>query len=368
MDMSKHMFSDKDTDLVTRLSNSSDECQRYVQELCFKYGLKVYGNAKVRYYQGSGCSFEPFGNVTTEAYETIAYILSDDKGSPMCYAGATLCKDFINGTKERIRPVYHFESAHVLDDTKGDRYHKTISSLKLSYVLNRITKNITGIRNTRLISKFGHGEVDKVIKASCNVKQSLREFSDITLSAEMQHCLLEAYLTTDSKKINAHARQEYVNKLDEFKRASDKITNHSYIRDNMLKKPMYILGRYQPRDGGGEPNVMLIGTVTPTISESGQYDTSTLDVKHYYGEDYKLNPVYDTMKGKLLMYKLYLDNFKEGKDDGKATRISPYHSCFDGWHRSDVEYVHDENSNVMTVKDESRNINIIWTIIYNIDK
>lgn len=362
--ISKHMFSDKDTDLLTLFSSSSEECQRYVQELCFKYKFKIYANARVGYYQGGTCSFSPFAQVGTSTASK-AYILSDEEGRPICYAGATRTKDFINN-KERIRHVYHFESAYTLNDTNGMDNYQSISSLKLSYVLNRIAKNIIGIRKTRLISKFGHGEVDKVIKASCDVKKSLKEFSDITLPAEMQQCLLEAYLTTDNKKINAHARQGFVNKLDEFKRASDKITNHSHIRDNILKTPMYVFGTYRPDSEGAKSNVVLIGTVRPTINQSGQYDTSTLEVKHYYGEDYKLNPVYDTIKGKLLMYKLYLDNFKM-KDDSQPSRISPYHSYFEGWHRSDIDFVHDENSNVITVRDESRHINIIWTIVYNIE-
>tara|TARA_R100000935_G_C2817736_1_gene158130 strand:+ start:157 stop:1278 length:1122 start_codon:yes stop_codon:yes gene_type:complete len=369
---SKYIFSDKDTKLSKQLEGISMNTTMYIQEVCHRHKVKVYAHAGVSHYTGSTCDFRPFDSVkaiTTNSHKNevtsdFGVMLCNDEGVLICYVGTT--NDVGNTGGEHVnRPVYHFQSNCTLDDTGSDSNSKSVSSVKMSYVLKRIKANWELVLSRPLIKPMHGGIINRILDVACDWKKTTTVYEQLSLSTKLQHELVKCFVNKKYDSISASYNEEYKDKLKEFDTMLEQVSNEKRLNSLMIDKPMYVMGTYVY---GNEENLankdtMWLGEISVISEEDRSRPTiKSSDVRLYHYEDYKTSPIYDKIKGKLLMYQLHLD----GLDPEGMKRISPYHGFSNGWSEGDT-LSYNEDLGAITIRDNASDITTIWTIIFNID-
>tara|TARA_R110000765_G_scaffold386522_2_gene478578 strand:- start:327 stop:1451 length:1125 start_codon:yes stop_codon:yes gene_type:complete len=369
----KYIFSDKDTKLIKQLEGISMNTTMYIQEVCHRHNLKVHSHAGVAHYTGGTCDFRPFHGVkptTTNSHKNevtsdFGVILCNDDGVLICYVGTT--NDVGNTGGEHVnRPVYHFQSSSVLNDTGADSNSKSVSSVKLSYVLKRIKANWEDVLKTPLSRPITGGLIKRLLDVVCDWKKTTTVYEKLSLSTKLQHELVKCFVNKKYDSISASYNEAYKDKLKEFDTMLEKVSNEKGLNSLMTDNPMYVMGTYVHGNHEAIPNnnTMWLGEISVTSEEDrARPIIKSSDVKLYHHADYKTSPIYDKIKGKLLMYQLHLD----GLDSESVNRITPYHAFHNGWSEVD-NCAYSEDLGIITLRDNMSDITTIWTIVYNIDK
>ena len=365
---SKYIFSDKDTKLSKQLEGISMNTTMYIQEVCHRHKVKVYAHAGVSHYTGSTCDFRPFDSVkaiTTNSHKNevtsdFGVMLCNDEGVLICYVGTT--NDVGNTGGEHVnRPVYHFQSNCTLDDTGSDSNSKSVSSVKMSYVLKRIKANWADILRRPLNKPIHAGIIKHILDVACDWKKTTIIYEQLSLSTKLQHELIKIFVNKKYDSVSSIYKEAYKDKLHEFDTMLEKVAKQKALHSLIVDKPLYVIGTYilGNHEAMADHDSMWLGEISVIEEEDKVRPTiKSSDVRLYYQENYKASPIYNKIKEKLLMYQLYLD----GLDSEKFVRISPYHGFTSEW----LDSTYSEDLGVITLKDDSSDITTIWTVIFNV--
>jgi len=367
----KYIFNDKDTKLIKQLEGISMNTTMYIQEICHMHKVKVYCHASVSHYRERTYILHPFDSVkaiTTNSHKNevtteFGVVLCDDEGVLRCWVGTT--NDVGNILGEHFnRTVYHFVSASNLFDTGSASNSKSVSSIKMSYVLKRIKANWADILRRPLNKPIHAGIIKHILDVACDWKKTTIIYEQLSLSTKLQHELIKIFVNKKYDSVSSIYKEAYKDKLHEFDTMLEKVAKQKALHSLIVDKPLYVIGTYilGNYEAMADHDSMWLGEISVIAEEDKVRPTiKSSDVRLYYQENYKASPIYNKIKEKLLMYQLYLD----GLDSEKFIRISPYHGFNSEWLEKD-NFTYSEDLGVITLKDDSSDITTIWTIIFNV--